>query len=57
MFLRRAAHTYTTISPEERVLYNRSADGVRADGAALDELFAPYNALLTQLVGHRDFAW
>ena len=28
-----------------------------ADRAALDELFSPYNELLTELVGHPDFSW
>ena len=53
----RASRTYDTISPEERVLYNQSSAYVAADRAALHELFAPYNELLTELVGHPDFAW
>jgi hypothetical protein len=53
----RAAHTYDTISPEERVLYNHSAAFVRANRLYFDELFRPYNALLTELIGHPDFSW
>ena len=55
----RNTRTYDTISPEEKVLYNASSDYLRAasNRDALDELFAPYNDLLTELVGHRDFSW
>ena len=56
---RKGGRTYDTISPEEKVLYNASSDYLRAasNRDALDELFAPYNDLLTELVGHRDFSW
>ena len=49
--------TYETLSPEEKVQYNQSSKYVAADREALDALFAPYNRLLTELVGHDDFAW
>ena len=51
---RRAPSTYSIISDEERALYNRSRDAMKADAAAYDDLFAPYNALLASLVG---FSW
>ena len=54
---RGAPSTYATISPEEKVLYNESTRYVAADREALEELFAPYNHLLTDLVGHADFRW
>ena len=54
---RRRVSTYSTISPQEKVMYNRSKRYVAADAAALRELFTPYNALLTDLVGHTDFGW
>ena len=53
----RASRTYDTLSPEEKVQYNASSRYEKADRAALDALFAPYNRLLAQLVGHREFTW
>ena len=53
----RAVRTYDTLSPEEKVQYNESVRYEKADRAALDTLFAPYNELLSELVGHKDFTW
>ena len=46
-----------TISPEERVLYNASARYIKGDRATLNAFFAPYNAMLAELVGNPDFTW
>ena len=53
----RATNTYNTISPEERILYNSSKRYIKADRATLNAFFAPYNRLLTELVGHEAFTW
>ena len=53
----RATNTYKTISPEERVLYNASARYIKGDRATLNAFFAPYNAMLAELVGNPDFTW
>ena len=53
---RRHRSTYMTISPLEKVMYNRSKKYLAADAHVLRELFAPYNALLTDLV-HPEFGW
>ena len=51
------AATYMALSPEEKVLYNASAAQLERERPSFDALFAPYSALLTELVGHPDFGW
>ena len=53
----RASRTYDTLSPEEKVWYNESSKYKEADRETLSALFAPYNQLLAELVGHEAFAW
>ena len=54
---RRTPSTYATISPEERILYNRSKLEIARDPEAYEALFGPYNELLSELVGHQGFRW
>ena len=54
-----AADLLKNIINKEKVQYNESSSymGDAAERAALDEFFAPYSELLTELVGHPDFHW
>ena len=54
---RRAPSTYRTLSPSEKVLYNRSKAQLASGRHAFSAFFAPYNELLVELVGHQAIGW
>lgn len=53
---KRAKSTYATLSPSEKVLYNRSKAHLATERRTYRDFFAPYNELLAELVGDT-FRW
>jgi len=53
----RPPSTYKTLSYEEKLLYNRSKARLTAERSTYDAFFAPYNDLLSDLVGDPAFGW